>query len=271
MTLSIEEGRLFIKLMWGLQAYVNRQLALVKKASSAEQYGDLPTEKRLKVRNALWKHPHLIEEYLRENPDSLPAEDLEVVRRWSGFIQGSFFILRHLKKGSVFISQGGQIYLVHGIQDPLEEIIPSNSLPQLVKAVLLPFKGLIVYDGLLERYNVFFGSGISADIEHTYTVARHKKRIISSLEPDLAKPAKLAPKGTKDLLPKLQDLRAELSRLKGNEALQNAALALTRTSLDLAIAANDDPANIEKLAPSALKVRRAATRLYQLLEIASEE
>jgi len=37
-----------------------------------------------------------------------------------------------------------------------------------------------------------------------------------------------------------------------DQALQNSALALTRPCLKLAMAANDDPTDLEKIAPSAL-------------------
>ena len=83
--------------------------------------------------------------------------------------------MRHLKKGSIFISRDDQVYVVHGIQDPLEEVIPSYALPQMVEAVLLPFKGMIIYDGLLSGYNVHFGSGIRSNLEsHIYCCQKQK-------------------------------------------------------------------------------------------------
>jgi hypothetical protein len=126
--------------MWKLQYYVNQKHGFHKNITSRDEYANLSTEKKLKARDALWEHPELIEAYARENPDALPPEELEIVRKWKGFVKGSFFLLRHLKRGSIFIGgEGDQVYSVHGIQDALEEAIPSYSLPQMVIAILLPF------------------------------------------------------------------------------------------------------------------------------------
>lgn len=41
------------------------------------------------------------------------------------------------------------------LQDSFAEIF-ENKPPLYVKTVLLPFKGQIVYDGILEPFNIFF-------------------------------------------------------------------------------------------------------------------
>ena len=88
---------------------------------------------------------------------------------------------------------------MHGIQDALEDVIPSYALPLMVEAILLPFKGRIIYDGLLQSYSVVIGGGIQSDLDHAYTVAKHKDRIITTLEPELATPKIIKPKKTHSL------------------------------------------------------------------------
>ena len=269
MTLAPEDGKLFFELMWKLQFYANRKRGFHKNISSREEYANLPTEKKLKARDELWKDPGLIESYTKENPDALPPEQLEIVRKWKGFVKGSFFILRHLKMGSIFIGKDDRVYAVHGIQDPLDEVIPSYVLPQMVEAVLLPFKGRIIYDGVLTGYRVQFGGGIRSDLNHRYTVEKQKDRIITTLEPDMAAPAAMRPK--KDILPKLQELSASMAKVKGGNALQNSALALARASLDLSIADAAETLTPVESESQRRKLRKAATRLLNLLDIMEEE
>ncbi|MBI3169174.1 MAG: hypothetical protein HYZ22_11890 [Chloroflexi bacterium] len=173
MTLPPSDGKLFFELMWKLQYYANQKRGFHKNIRSMEEYASLDSKKKLNARNELWKDPDLISAYVRENPDKLPAEELQIVEKWTRFIQGSFFLFRHLKKGSVFIKDD-LVYSVHGIQDPLEEVIPTYALPQMVEAVLLPFKGQIVYDGLLMGYRVHFGGGIRSDLNDAYNAAKQK-------------------------------------------------------------------------------------------------
>ena len=101
MILLPEDGKLFYELMWKLQYYVNQKNGFHKNISSFDEYANLPTEKKLKARDAVWEHPDLIDIYVRENPDMLSLAELEIVRKWKGYVKGSFFLLRHLKKGSI--------------------------------------------------------------------------------------------------------------------------------------------------------------------------
>ena len=267
MNLSPEDAKLYFKLMWSLLYFINRQRGILKDISTPEQFASLPSEKKLKVRNALWDNPKLIDAYLQENPEGLSNAELEIVRKWKGFIKGSFFILRHLKKYSIFIGNNDQVYAVVGLLSPLDEVIPSYALPRMLEAVLLPFKGLIIYDGLFTGYNISIGGGIRGNLNHTYTVAKQKERILTTLEPDLAGPKSATPKRTKDLLPKLDEIASRMSTLKGDTTLQNAAISLVRASLELAILAAKEPEDFSELQPAQRKVRRASTRLNNLLEI----
>jgi hypothetical protein len=270
MTLSLEEGVLFYQLMWKLQYYVNQKLGIDKNFSSPEEYASLPTKKKLKIRNALWEHPELIKIYADENPNQLGKEDLEIIIKWQNFVKGSFYILRHLKKGSIFIGDKNAVYAVHGIQDPLEEIIPSYALPRMVEAILLPFKGQIIYDGLLSGYNISFGGGIRADLNYTYTVAKAKARIITTFEPDIALPKPTKP--TKNSLPQLKELAVSAAALKGETPLQKATLALVNAGLNLAIANTQGISNSSgELETQERKIRKATSRLLNLLDIMKEE
>lgn len=271
MNLSPEEVKLYSDLMWGLQRYVNQQRGILEDISSPQEYAKLPTEKKLKVRDALWKSPDLIDAYMKDNPESLSPAELEIIRRWKGFIKGKFFILRHLKKYTIFIGDKDQVYGVLGLLDSLEEIIPAYALPSMVEAVLLPFKGQIIYDGLLQGYNVSFGGGIRSSLNHTYAVAKQKERIITILEPDQAAVKPAARKPARDWSPQLDEIASIASKIKGDTALQNATYSLLRASIDLAKCAASDPDGLTGLQTQERKAQKALTRLRNALSIIEED
>lgn len=270
MTLTLEDGILFFELMWKLQYYVNQKLGLLKNISSLEEYASLPTKKKLKVRDALWEHPELFAAYVDENPNDLDQNNLEIIRKWQKFIKGTFYIFRHLKKGSIFIGGKDTVYAVHGIQDSLEEILPGYALPQMVEAILLPFKGQIIYDGILSGYNIIIGGGIRSDLKYTYTVAKNKGRITTTLEPELLSTRPAKPK--KLFLPRLKEISASVTALKGDTPIQNAALTLVRLGLDLVIS---DAQNVlispDEIDTQARKIQKSSNRLLKLLDIMAEE
>ena len=102
-------------------------------------------------------------------------------------------------KYTVFLSSGGspnKAYGVLGLADPLEEVI-GPYLPRLITAVLLPFKGKIIYDGLVSGYNITFGGGIKRMLNEEYKQAKEAFGIITSL-PLRAEPAAPAREAEED-------------------------------------------------------------------------
>ncbi|MHB0960757.1 MAG: hypothetical protein ACYC0X_32730 [Pirellulaceae bacterium] len=74
-----------------------------------------------------------------------------------------------------------------GLADPLKEVI-GPYLSRLVTAVLLPFKGKIIYDGLVSGYNITFGGGIKRSLHDDYKEAKEAFGIITSLGDQSAAP-----------------------------------------------------------------------------------
>ncbi len=268
MILPPEDAQLFYKLMWGVQFYVNQQAGTLKGVTSADAYADISSEKKIKVRDLLWNRPALMDDYIQENPDAFTASELEILRNWRRqFLKGTYYILKHLKKGTIFIGDQNKVYSVFGLVTSLDEIVPSYALPQLVETVLLPFREMIVYDGLFSGYNLIIGGNIRADLNRVYQVAKHKERIITSLDP-ASKPAFSQTRPyPSNLIPNLEELTSRLAAVKGDTSTQNAALSLARASLDLAAAA----AKGEEVSQHRRKVRKASTRLDNLLEFEEEE
>ena len=130
------------------------------------------------------------------------SDKREILQSWKHCVNGQFFIERHLKSGSVFIGRAANkeddhddhddnddhdnhdsVFLVCGLNSSIEEMFPSDyfPLPVIVKATLLPFKGRIITDGLVQRYNIFSGGGVKKMLRETYSEAKRNGRIITSL------------------------------------------------------------------------------------------
>jgi hypothetical protein len=56
-------------------------------------------------------------------------------------------------------------------------------IPALVQTVLLPFGNEIIVDGLLQSYNLIFGSGIKGELKEIYDDAKERDSIITTLLP----------------------------------------------------------------------------------------
>lgn len=158
MKLNIQDAEIFFRLTVSLQLYVNLKLGILPQITAVKEYQTLTSRERIPIRDALYDNIELIDSFLQENPHQFPKEELEIIQSWKRFIRGEFFIERFLKKYTVFIGNEN-VYGVLALYEPFEEVLPYVRLPYYTKAVLLPFKGKIIYDGILQAYNVSFGGG----------------------------------------------------------------------------------------------------------------
>lgn len=266
MKLSREDTNLFFKLMWGLQFHVNRQRQILPNIKSTEEYAKLPMSDKVEVRDALWAYPDLIDTYVQNNPDGLSIDELELVRTWKRFVSSSFQIFRFLKKYAVFVSEKSGVFGVLGLYDSLEELFNGRPLPIMVQAVLLPFKGRIVYDGLLKRYNITFGGGIRSGLKEEYMAAQQNGRIITTLEPEGAASPQVEHecKLSKDFGP-IDELVKGSEQLRGGSPIQSAAFTLLRASARLAQSTLHRPDELDELRHLGRQLQRALNRLKTVL------
>jgi len=271
MKLSQEDNNLFYKLMWGLQFYLNQQLQVRPNVHSAQEYVALPMSDKAAVRDALWKNPKLIDAYLELNPDHLPAEEKEIIRKWKQFIADTFHIFRFLKNYTIFIGKHSQVYGVMGLNSSLADLFIGWRLPILVDAVLLPFKGQIIYDGLLNPHNIFFGRGIRSELNETYMGAKQNGRIITTLEPGatVVPGVERTEKSSQGWIETIEEIGRVSKRMHGGSAIQSSALTLLRASAKVAEAAlkRMDEENLWQLTA---QVKRALHRLQTVLKRANQ-
>jgi hypothetical protein len=270
MNVSTEDADLFFHLMWPLQFYVKQRLQLLPHLNTLEAYRSAAAEEKLAARNALYENLNLLDDFVAENPAGFSAEELDIVKSWRRLVRGNFYIERFLRSGAIFIGgeNSSQVYSVLGLYDEIRDIFYASPLPIYVQAVLLPFKGRIIYDGLLSAYRVYFGSGIRGDLKETYMAAKQKGRIVETLEPGAAAVKKAAPtKSAPDWEPTVNQIVETTKQLKGSRQapLQSEAINLLKASATLAQAAVRDPDNLEELHNLLRKAQRALSRLETAL------
>lgn len=263
MQLSPEDASLFFKLMPALQTFANQQLRIVDGLRDIRDYRTISDQERIELRNAVYdENPKVIEDFVRENPFLFSQEELEIVSGWINYVNDSFFIAQLTKKHAIFV-QDEDVFAVLALAQPLQDILRGAPIPVYVKTVLLPFKGQIIYDGLLEGHSIFFGPGISTSIKNRVRIAKQRGEIIESLDPDW-KPAPAKPMKMKDWKPLLNELNEKASKLRSssNEPLiYGPAFSLAKASLAFAREAIEFPEDLEKLDKALHKVMLASNKV----------
>ena len=124
----------------------------------------------------------LIDSYVKENPDKLSLDELAIIESWKHRVKGKFFLVAYLKQYAVFLMEADTelAFGVVALSQPFEATVGSH-LPIYLETVLLPFKGKIIYDGVIAPYNISFGRGYREGIKESYQQAKAKHGIITSL------------------------------------------------------------------------------------------
>ena len=163
--------------------FVNQRLQVIPDPiPTPERFSGLPPDVRRKVRDALLENVDLIESFSAENPAHLGNDELDIVRSWRHLVAGRFYVFRELAKYTVFLTgfDPAIAYGVVALSQPFEELIGPN-LPTLTETVLLPYKDKIVYDGLMNTFNLSFGPGIRRSLNESYQEAKARHGIVTSL------------------------------------------------------------------------------------------
>jgi hypothetical protein len=180
MRLPKKDVELFYKLYHQLLAYANAKYHLLDIESPEDIRRSIPAGLD-SLRKKVYEHPKIINEFITKNPYNLTSSELKIVEEWNRFVKGEFIILRHLKNYTLFLEleEPPKAYGVLALCSPFDEL--THPPPVMVWTVLLPFKGKIIYDGLLFARNVLFGSGYRESFNDTYQEAKFRFGIIESL------------------------------------------------------------------------------------------
>lgn len=181
MTLSQEDGQLYYKLWLPLLDYVNKKYRINRKLKSIATAKELDPAEVKKVANKLWSDVAIIDDYLKENND-LPEDHRKIIQSWKRRVQGRFMMERHLKKGTIFISmEDGEVYQVSGIISSWEEMFFGAPMPLIIEATFMPFRDVIISDGLVMPYNILIGGGMKRMFKDSYLAAKKSGQIHRSL------------------------------------------------------------------------------------------
>jgi hypothetical protein len=183
MLLPTEESALFLSLYQHLIGFVAGRLGGVSGIIDFASFRAAAWEAKAKARNQLLDNMALIDAFVEENQGDFRDTELPDVSLWRHFVHASFVIERDLAKCTVFLTEDEppRAYGVLGLTEEFAEMLPYPR-PVFVEAVLLPWKGRIICDGLMSIHDVALGPGIRADLKDVYRRAK-AAGIIMSLEP----------------------------------------------------------------------------------------
>lgn len=181
--LSSDECKLFYETWYGLMGFVNERVGVIK-AKIKPEYPNAVSDMMVhKVREVLWEKPEMIDEYISRT--ELPQEKINILKLWrANHKKGMLFLMEYQPEYAVAIASNekgeDRLYGIKGISNSIANTL-RRDLPVQIETVLLPFKGMIIYDSFISSVPIGFAEGAKAVFREMHDKAK-KHGIITSLE-----------------------------------------------------------------------------------------
>lgn len=184
--LNEKDQKLFFKIHKNLLLFVNRKIKSSKKFKDLSDWGEYADfmSDAIVLRDHLFRNKDIIDQFIQVNPANFDEQELSITKHWKSAIIGKFILLKHLKNHSIFLNtehNKANVYAVLGLMGSIDEIAPKYQLPIFVDTALIPFSGIIVYDGILQGYNVIIGNGYTKSFMEDYKLIKKEGGILTDL------------------------------------------------------------------------------------------
>jgi hypothetical protein len=185
MRISPEGARKFISLYIFLMYYAGQERHLLPPDMTLDEFKESELEVKIACRDAIYEPRHLIMRFLDANRELLTHEAQDTLASWAEhYVKGKFYLLRHLKRNSIFLLMGNKTkaYGVLGLTDELDKVIPKLALPAYVETVLLPYEGAVVCDGLVVSDNTPVTATVKHEMADEYKMIKQGGELITKLD-----------------------------------------------------------------------------------------
>ncbi len=182
MKLTTQEYREYLKTHIRFLYFVARKCEILPTPKMAfEDFLDLDMNVKFAARNAFLSDDTLLDKYLKIFKNRLSASELDILGGFKKSISNSFLFLKTTKDYNIFLDRENEkIYGVKALGDPLDTLI--SQIPTFVTAIILPFRGKIIYDGFLGETPTKFTKEQLVSMELLYKAVMEENKLITHLD-----------------------------------------------------------------------------------------
>lgn len=165
--LSKQDAKLFYKIYFGLLEFTNNKYKIKSNLKIYNRLGVNPYELK-EIIEKFWDNKDaIVLEFCMSNPYKFNKEELHITNEFKkGF--RDLVIIAKFEKEYTAVMNKDKTYMIKGINDNLDNIISYKDLPQPVMTSIIPFKNVLIYDGLLMELGIKLGNDFDKVIEEEY-------------------------------------------------------------------------------------------------------
>jgi hypothetical protein len=164
-----------------LDVFAADATGIVEELKQKEEKMDI-NQLRKKLRDAWCNDTTIIDNFIASDKHTLEQEHKDIVLGFKKHVKGKFVCMKYFPEYAVLnpVEEPGIFYGVKGLSEDFEEMI-RISPPYVLETVLFPYKGAIIWDGLVATYNVPINRVIAKNIIEEAKQARRHNLITTTM------------------------------------------------------------------------------------------
>ena len=127
-----------------------------------------------------WSNPQIMDDYIAANANRLPAKHIEIAKTWKNPLTQLFTVF--IRDGQALFMLEGHLFEVTGLTEPIKDMLKGFSHPCMLQTTLLPYEGMVVYDGLLRTMPVDIGPTMMQVLEEGFEEVLKENNRVSTAE-----------------------------------------------------------------------------------------
>lgn len=183
--LPLKEAKIFFNLIDSLDLFVGKKSGIFDQVADKGKLVE-SSALRKQVRDYWYANHDLIDQFIQsKDGQDLTDDQKQILLGWKNRILGDFFCIKYYSNCAIFkpadVDKDDNYYAILGLTDDFEQLLQHEKPPYMVSTVLLPYKDVIVWDGLVGTYSISFGKKIREIFIKDCQLAKKENKIVSKI------------------------------------------------------------------------------------------
>lgn len=166
--LSSSDKSLFYKIYFALLEFTNRKYKINLTVKIYNNKKGINPYEINEIVETFWKNKDtIVLELCLANPYKFNKEELQIASEFKKGIRDIIIIHKYEENYTAMMTRD-KIYMVKGLSDNIDNIVSYQKLPYTVRTSIIPFKNVLVYDGILLEIGIKMGNDFEKVLERKY-------------------------------------------------------------------------------------------------------
>lgn len=163
--LSKKDADLFYKIYLALLDFTNKKYSIKSEYKIYKKKG-LNPHTIVPVIEKFWENKEtIVLEFCNSNSYKFTEEEKKLANNFKNGYRSIFIFAEFAEEFTAVIDKDQKVYMIKGIRDNLDKVIPFQKLPYPVITSIIPFKNFLVYDGILQGMEINLDNSFNSSVQ----------------------------------------------------------------------------------------------------------